>query len=110
MSNYLFSDFFQGLKSLDVPTTPIEFSFQENPVVFTTSDLKDLKVKWDAASKSSYLVKGKQFICWDFEIPTFSACTMKQAGKELCYWGGGDRVIVHSHATCDCDDWEDSED
>ena len=102
MSNYLFSDFFQGIQNLDAPATPIVFTFQESGLTFTSSELKELKLKWDKASKSYYLKKNNSLVSWDFELPTFSSYTLTQGGKELCYWGGGHKVIVHSKTTCDC--------
>lgn len=108
MSNYLFSDFFAVIKSQKkLPSKPIDFSFQHNPLRFNTDDLPNLKLGWDKSSKEYYLYRKtknskKEFITYDFEIPTFSSHTLMHKGKEVCYWNE-ETIIYHGSKKCDCD-------
>lgn len=108
MSNYRFSDFFATIKSQKkLPSDPISFSFQNSPLQFTTDDLPNLKLGFDKACGEHYLyrkVKGskKEFLSYDFEIPSYSAHTLMQNGQEVCYWDEK-TIVYHGSKTCDCD-------
>jgi hypothetical protein len=109
MSNYLFSDFFAVIKTQKkLPPKPISFSFQESSLQFTTDDLTSLKLGWDKHSKEYYLYRKtknaeKEFLCYDFEIPSHEAYTLKHEGREVCYWNGK-TIVYHSSENCTCDD------